>query len=98
VAYRVAYGLKNGPIPAVLSVPVVRLGQMGGFQVRRKVRLETPPPVNRARIVPVSVGVVYGVRPGPRRSRLIDRRNNPLCHLSAREFVLKVHPWHRRGL
>ena len=29
-----AYDLKNGPIQAVLSVAVVRLGQMGGFQDR----------------------------------------------------------------
>ena len=49
VAYGVAYGLRFAPIPAVLSVGVVRLGHTSVFQ---------------------------------------DRRNNPLCHLSAREFVL----------
>jgi hypothetical protein len=64
VAYGVAYGPHNGPIPAVLSVEVVRLGNTSVFQVRRKVRLDTPPPVKRARIVLVSVGVVYEDRLG----------------------------------
>ena len=35
VAYGVAYGHHNGPIPAVLSVAVVRLGHTSVFQVRR---------------------------------------------------------------
>jgi hypothetical protein len=34
VAYRVAYGPNNGPIPAVLSVAVVRLGNRSVFQDR----------------------------------------------------------------
>ena len=34
VACGVAYGSLNAHFPAVLSVPVVRLGQMGGFQDR----------------------------------------------------------------
>jgi hypothetical protein len=35
VAYRVAYGSNNGPIPAVLSVAEVRLGRTSVFQDRR---------------------------------------------------------------
>jgi len=34
VAYRVAYGSNNGPIPAVLSVAEVRLGNTSVFQDR----------------------------------------------------------------
>jgi len=34
VAYGVAYGPNNGPIPAVLCVAVVRLGQLSVFQDR----------------------------------------------------------------
>jgi|SRR5664279_3776112 hypothetical protein len=34
VVYRVAYGHRNGPIPAVLSVAVVRLGNTSVFQDR----------------------------------------------------------------
>ena len=34
VAYRVAYGPSNGPIPAVLSVAMVRLGNRSVFQDR----------------------------------------------------------------
>ena len=58
MAYRVAYGPHTGQIPAVLSVVVVRLGNTSVFRDGRKVRLDTPPTVKGARIVPVSLGVV----------------------------------------
>ena len=88
MAYCVAYGPKKGPIPAVLSVAVVRLGQMRGFQDRLNrplwhlstrefvLNVRSLPQYGRC-AKPRCAGVVYRI--GIPSTKSSDR---PLSHLS----------------